>query len=291
MIRLSMNVVSSAIRLLKYINDGLVKSNDEIESLYTIGDIDVDDLLEMIEKCILVEPQDSSKQITNSGKYIVNESDNKNTGNAIRMFLERYVVQVAPAWSRRIPFGRNEAFLFMTKDEQACFYEASLMNKSPAEDEIIWWDRIAAQIRNEKEEAKLNTGRIGERLTIQYEIMRTGVRPEWKAIDTNMAGYDVMSVVSRDVRAPLLIEVKSSQENLTGAFCHITSHEWNVSNLSASYLFYFWSINNNKTKIAILNHDDIAPHIPENHMNGEWESVKIPFYAFRDRFSEWREDC
>ena len=152
MIRLSMNVISSATKLLKYIREEIVVSFDDVHTLYKIGDIDVDDLTDMLQECELIKSNDTSWIITSAGDYVEDEISKHNYGNAYRKILEQYVVLVAPIWSRRIPYGRNEAIIFMTKDEKACFYEASLINDNPSDDEILWWDHISELIRNKADE-------------------------------------------------------------------------------------------------------------------------------------------
>lgn len=288
MIRLSVNVIASSIKLLKYIKEGIAVSVDDIHSLYRIGDIDVDDLTEILQKCELLELLNQVEWlVTSPGIYIVEETMRHNYGNAYRKILEKYVLIAEPAWSKRIPYGRNEAAIFMTKDEKACFYEASLLNECPDDDEILWWDSIAETIRKRTADSNMATGRTGERLTIQYEEERTGNKPRWMSIDSNLVGYDILSIESNSSRMPLFIEVKASKDSMNNAHCHITSHEWEISKTAPAYVFYFWHVFNGCNKLAILNKEEIEAHIPMNNKDGVWESVKIPFSSFEERFIEW----
>lgn len=289
MIRLSVNVISSAIRLIHYIAEGIAPAYEQAHSLYRIGDIDVDDLIEMLVVCNLIG-EGSNKRwiITSNGEYVADEVKRKNYGNAYKRLLENYIVYAAPVWSRRIPYGRQEAAIFMTKDERACFYEASLLNDEPLDDEVLWWDNISASIRHNKIEKNLITGRIGEKLTLSYEEKRTGIKAKWMSVNSNLLGYDILSVDSEINKSPLLIEVKASQSDINEAYCHITSNEWNVSKSVPTYLFYFWMIYKSIKSLAVISKKDLEPHIPENKNGGMWESVKIPFSIFEDKFSEWR---
>ena len=49
-----------------------------------------------------------------------------------------------------------------------------------------------------------DVGRKGERLTLQYEELRTNVKPDWRSIETNLSGYDVLSQRSKTDNTPLL---------------------------------------------------------------------------------------
>ena len=289
MIRLSVNVISSAMRLMHYISEGIAPAYEQTHSLYRVGDVDVDDLTEMLKVCNLIgEDSDKKWIITPNGEYVADEVKRKNFGNAYKKLLENYVIYAAPVWSRRIPYGRQEAAIFMTKDERACFFEASLLNDEPMEDEVLWWDSISEKIRQNTNEKNLITGRIGEKLTLSYEEQRTGMKPKWMSVNSNLLGYDVLSVDSDESGKPLLIEVKASQSDINEAYCHITANEWRVSKSAQAYLFYFWLLYKSIKKVAVIKKEDIEPHIPDNNAEGTWESVKIPFSAFEDKFSEWR---
>ena len=112
--------------------------------------------------------------------------------------LADYVLKTAPIWSNRIPYGRREATIFMSKDEKACFADAGLLSDHLDTGIITWWDTIATKIRTQDQQAKNETGRLGERNTIKYERNRTNSEPIWMSIDSNLAGYDIKSRVSED---------------------------------------------------------------------------------------------
>lgn len=53
------------------------------------------------------------------------------------------------------------------------------------------------------------------------------------------------------------------------------------------HLFYLWNLGKEKKSLAIINSDEMNRYVPENRESGEWESVKIPFNCFYDKFTEW----
>lgn len=284
MIRLSVNVLSSSILLIRNIFSGNLKTYKDALLLYKIGQIAIEDLIEICEKCFILRIVDESElDLCPNGERIVVAYESSEE-EAYRIILEMYVKNIGPSWSKRIPYGRMEASIFMTKDERACFVEAGLLENMPDEAAVKWWDDVARVIRVQDQNQKNETGRVGEKLTMSYEKKRTQSNPVWKSIDSNLVGYDIQSKVSKEDLHPLLIEVKTSEEAMKDAFCHITENEWLVAQTAYAYIFYFWLINGRSYQLAKLSCDDIKPHIPVNSMQGRWESVKIPFCCFEERF-------
>ena len=174
----------------------------------------------------------------------------------------------------------------MTKDERACFADAGLLSDHLDAGIIDWWDTIATHIRMQTKQSKIGTGRLGERNTIKYERSRTNIDPMWMSIDSNLLGYDIKSQVSKNDPGTLLIEVKASTFTLSRAEFYVTSNEWNVAITSGAYVFHLWCLSDGKKMLAILSPDEILPYIPTNNLDGQWETVKIPFLCFEDKFVE-----
>lgn len=286
MIRLSMNVISASLSLLRVIGSEEETSYEEVHALYRISDIDVDDLLEMLTVCQLVVKHGENIILSDLGtKVLLDVSDNYDKG--IRVVLCEYILHTEPIWSKRIPYGRCEATTFMTKDEKSCFYEAGLLDEDPDYGVVLWWDKLSEIIRKRADALKNETGRSGEKCTIAFENERVDKKPKWKSIDSNMLGYDIMSVASKMDNTPLLIEVKASTDDMEHAYFHVSSNEWRVATHVAEYAFYLWNLYGGKKRLAIVKPNDISPHVPENKKSGEWESVKIPFMSFAEKFTEW----
>ena len=159
---------------------------------------------------------------------------------------------------------------------------------TPAEEDVVnWWDKMA---ENEREDVDyLVIGREGERLTMEYETTRTGKKPLWQSIETNLAGYDIISRNDKnDDAGEILIEVKASKQPVQNAYLIITRHEWEVANYSNNanrYYFYLWLLGESKMLARITSYD-IASHIPKETGEGTWEEVKIPFKTFESEFKK-----
>lgn len=281
MIRISVNVLT-AIQMLMRKSIKYEISNEEVLWSVNSSQIDTAWIIETAHKCKWIDRNNKVFQLTNRGYSLFanNETFNKGT---LRDMLYDYITSFYPTWSYKIPVGRSEAILIMTEDEKACFFEAGLLDENPDHSIVEWWDKLSLIIRKSSDERKSKIGRKGERLTILSETARIGIKPQWISIESNLAGYDVLSRISYEDDSPLLIESKASEANIEGAYCHITSNEWHTAQNSKHYKFYFWLIGTSN-KLAILEPSQIAPCIPTNNATGIWESVKIPFSSFSEHF-------
>lgn len=202
-----------------------------------------------------------------------------------RRVLYDYISICRPAWANMIPYGRREAYLFMTNDEKRCFNESGLMVGT--EKEIIsWWDKLALQFRGEHSRELEDEGRLGEMLTVKYEEIRTQSVPIWESIDSNKSGYDILSRKDCYSRESILIEVKSSFQTLSKAKMIITRNEWDVASCGYNinrYYFYLWLLGR-PNKLAIVPAKSFVGHIPSEIGGGKWREVEISFDLFKHEF-------
>lgn len=285
MIRLSMNVLTSALALLRRIEIYNFSSLSEL-SYSKIVSISAEDIFEFSSSCGWASESESGLTLTTRGIGLLRFQTQGLLIDLKRQMLTDYVLKCAPIWANRIPYGRREATIFMTKDERACFADAGLLSDRLDAGIIDWWDTIATHIRMQTKQSKIGTGRLGERNTIKYERSRTNIDPMWMSIDSNLLGYDIKSQVSKNDPGTLLIEVKASTFTLSRAEFYVTSNEWNVAITSGAYVFHLWCLSDGKKMLAILSPDEILPYIPTNNLDGQWETVKIPFLCFEDKFVE-----
>lgn len=287
---ISVNIVAQSLLLGKSIKDNDCYTIEKIRQLRLPYGINLNSSLDFAIQCQWVSNVDTNVVLTDYGNTIIEMFD----GHSISMQLWRrilyiYITVCSPAWCRRIPYGRREAYLFMNEEEQRCFDEAGLVD-SQDESVIDWWDMLANEERTKSDAALGDIGRKGERLTLAYEELRTGVKPNWRSIETNLSGYDILSQRSSNEKEKLLIEVKTSTQQLETACAIISRHEWDVASMKNNrnrYLFYFWALSGNGNRLAIINVDEMSSHIPDDNESGKWENVSIPFDAFKEMF----ENC
>ena len=283
MLRLSVNLLSNMIGYLKEI-----KSTDnyllrEPMVPYHSYSVSIDSLCELATCCGWIESLNGYAHVAQRGKLILSQPGFGLTYQKLQLMLHDYVLKIRPIWANRILYGRKEAFIFMTKDEKACFLEAGLMSDEISKEIIGWWDSLAAELRQSENEKMNAIGRHGEKLTIQYEYNRTGKRPQWMSVDSNLAGYDLISQIDSTQNIKMLIEVKASSMPINLANFHVTLNEWKVASTSNCYRFYIWSIND-VISLAVVTPEELQSLMPINQQSGEWETVRIPFSAFTNCF-------
>lgn len=202
---------------------------------------------------------------------------------ALRCILLHYVETQKPDWLQNAVYGRSRVLAFCPVGVHQVFVEAGLAG-TPDADVVDFWDWLAGIARGLQRDYLLATGREGERLTLIHEEARTAAKPRWVAIDSNQDGYDVLSVKAADDRGFLSIEVKSTRSGMSGTL-HLTRHEWEIALDRPLHLFHLWDLSCVPPKLATIEMNEMAAHIPSDAGAGGWEIVEVPFKAFESHFS------
>ena len=285
MIRISMGVISNLAIMLSKAKEFRVQSLSELKTSSFVSGIAIDDAIEFAVACRFISvDQDDLVAILPEGEALLSgfHSGLLSVG-AIRTALAQYATNAKPLWVYKTPYGRFEAKALMTVDEQDCLELGSLFTDPPDTDVIQWWDDIASIFRSRQEQRLLQVGRRGEKLTIDYEYCRTGVKPIWESINSNCSGYDIRSQFDTLDERVLYIEVKASELDYKNASMHLTINEWRLANSHPNATrFYLWLLNE-KAALAVLMPRDIECHIPTNEGSGVWQEVSIPFHALCDK--------
>lgn len=187
--------------------------------------------------------------------------------------LEDLILNFNPVWGSILSKGRSDAKNFLPPDVTQCFKESGLFDEIT--DELIqFWDKLALAYRNYSQKRMTEIGRAGEKLSFDYEWKRTGQKPIWQAVESNLAGFDILSIVDSSSSTTLQIEVKATSSNINYATIHITRNEWDTAVNSSNYVFHLWQIEEKKLyKVSVF---EMAKHIPLDKGKGSWESIEIP---------------
>jgi len=253
----------------------LIKKNKK----YNI--IDLEKTLTFSIKCGWVVLQDDLLILTNSGKDLASKiGNNKPSIFVAREQLSQYLAIDKPYWSFHLIKGRNESLPFLHDYVIDIFKQLQLMGDENAIDyrTISWWDKIAAKIYSNSEFERIKIGRTGEYLSYIYEKTRTGHEPEWTAINSNKAGFDLMSRKSDVNHERLCIEVKTCSSLPLRIF--LTKNEWLVADTkdNSEYILHIWDITNAKdVKLYCINKSFISSSICNDIGFGDWVSIKISF--------------
>ena len=284
---ISDGLVSESLLLLKSISEFNCKNQDQVRELHVTYGINKHVALSFAIQCGWIEAAADSIAITPKGECIISSFSGHSISEALwQRILYDYVSLSKPAWSGLIPKGRQETFLFMTPDEQRCFIQSGLMKKPVTVQVLKWWDNLADEIRGVKQEDKNNTGRTGELLTLAYEKERTGLDADWEAVESNLAGYDILSYHDASGSGRILIEVKSSLQSIDCAEMIISRNEWDTASCDYNidrYYIYAWLLSGEK-RLAIIPARLIETHIPEDVGSGKWKEISIPFSLFEKCF-------
>ena len=282
---ISIGLVSEALSVLSSAKKYNCQSLSQINQLAIGYGINKPAAIAFASQCSWVNVINNNLYFTESGEKVLNRFNEERISQQLwRSILYDYVSVCRPAWASRIPLGRKEASIFMTNDEKRCFFEAGLLNP-PDEAIVLWWDILASKFREEQNDVLEDVGRTGEKLTIRFEEERTGIKPKWVSIETNLAGYDIMSRVAEDDPKSILIEVKSSQKTINEAKMIITRNEWDVASTGIhrdKYFFYLWLLSSKQ--MAIIPAIRMKNYIPEDRESGKWLSTEIPFFLFDKDF-------
>jgi hypothetical protein len=230
-------------------------------------------VLELSQKCEWVQLNlDGHLEVTDKGMQVLGT---KSTEIALRVQLDHLIEAYRPSWIPLLSQGRSVAAKYLPIDVVQCFREAGLF-ASNTDEVVAWWDKIAKVSRKGSKDTKLDVGRKGEKLSIAYERKRVKKEPYWQSIESNLAGFDILSIVAESDARPLCIEVKTSNSNWQVAEFYISINEWRVADTSENYVFHLWSLVP-APKLFIVEVSSIAKHIPRNLGNGQWQSVEIPY--------------
>lgn len=214
--------------------------------------------------------QEGNLQLTERGIEISNH-DYK---GALLYQLEDLILNFNPTWASVLPKGRTEAKNFLPPEVNQCFKEAGLFDEIN-EELIEFWDKLSLAYRNYTQKRMTEIGRAGEKLSYDYEFIRTGKRPLWQAVESNLSGFDLLSVKEKGNNLKLQIEVKATTSSIAYAKIHLSKNEWNTANSSLNYLFHIWTLSQ-ENKLHIVTVETMLNHIPIDQGKGDWESVEIP---------------
>ncbi len=285
---LSDSLISEALVMIQAMKQNNCFALSQVNSIRTYYGINKVAALDLAIQCNwIVINNGTSYVITPFGEDLLRRFNGSQIQSSLyRDILRKYIAYCKPIWARRIPYGRNEAFRIMSDEEQLCFKKAGLMNNPVTRDEVDWWDAIAETERQKKEHLQDDIGRKGEELTIAYEKERTNASPIWESVDSNLAGFDILSQVSKDDSHSILIEVKSTSQTLEDADFFISRNEWDFASAGYNqnrYFFYLWLLGKSPN-LAIVSYYDMQRHISLDSGLGVWKDVRIPFSAFQEWF-------
>lgn len=261
---------------LEYIRDTPLSPEEFQDNFPTFDLILSSEILSISSTCgwASISPSTPIK-LTSSGLGIVQQTDTK---LKLRLQLGKLIQLTSPSWLGLLQRGRKAILHFANPDTVQCFKDAGLLDE--ADPEVAkWWDSFITPSRVTDEARLLEIGRKGEWLSIKHEEKRVGCKPVWVALDSNSAGYDLLSIVSKNNNENLVIEVKASEKSVDKAEFYLTRNEWNTLTATRHAIVHLWSLATKKPVLSHMTIDVLAKQIPNDKGNGTWQIVRIPFVA------------
>ncbi len=233
-------------------------------------------VLELSQRCHWVSISETGiLELTERGQAVVIIDD---SSLMLREQLADLIVVDAPAWSKRIRLGRIEARKAMPTPAEQCFRESGLFESHDPQ-VVDWWDRVTQGIRSSQSSFNLRIGRAAERLTVLNETEQKRQEPHWQSIESNVSGYDVLSVVAAGTTQPLQIEVKGSSMRVKEANFFLSRHEWDTALNSEHYEFHLWLLHQ-QPRLFVVSVAELTPHVPTDGGEGRWELAKFAYKDF-----------
>ena len=196
-----------------------------------------------------------------------------------KRLIRDYLLMEKPIFLELLPRGRTSFLKRLSSSFQQCLQEAELFKDK----NIYWWDELQSNAFSKQDKRKLFIGREAEIKSKNYEENRVCRPIDWVSLNENYLGYDLHSFTKRGENTRLTIEVKGSKQVFSSAAFYITKNEWNhASKTTGKHVFHVWDLL--KMKLAILLVKDLEKHVPRNYGKGTWESVRMPFSLFKNKF-------
>lgn len=272
----SVGVLYSCQTLLRIVQEDRLDIGNFERSFRKIEVADGSVVLSVSQECQWIRVIENGQiRLTERGETLLNQVDEQ---FCLREQLLDVLSSRPPPWARRMIQGRFEALQAMPPDAVQCFRDCSL-TQGFDDETVDWWDQASQSVRSERSKIAHRVGRQAERLSLSYEKQRTGTEPLWQAVETNVAGYDVLSCLENGSDEKLKIEVKGSSLPRKQAQFFVTRNEWRTATKSNAYQFHLWLVHE-KPVLFVVSADDLAAHIPSNQLEGRWESASFFFKHF-----------
>lgn len=201
--------------------------------------------------------------------------------------IKAVVVTHQPIWAKSMRQGRMRFIDSLVDnpknkdDDLDVFSAAGLLSNPPSEAVVAWWDDILGHARLAVDIEKMAQARKAESLTIDREkkrLVEIGIDrlPEWKGLDDNYAGYDVLSFdLKNGAEINVMIEVKSTVASPMRFY--LSRNEWNTADqIGEAYKFHIWNMAVDPPQLHERTVEQVRPHIPSDNEKGKWSNAEIP---------------
>lgn len=191
------------------------------------------------------------------------------------------VTRHQPNWCKAMRQGRMRFLDSLEQNDRDVFAAAGLVDEPPPMEVVVWWDAVSGYARMLADIEKMEQARKAEALSMEHERHRLKAldidkSPEWKGLDDNFAGYDILSFDPNEF-APTnrMIEVKST---VASPLRFIVSRaEWEQAlKFGAAYIFHIWDMQKSPPVLYERSVAQVKAHMPTDNEKGKWKTAMIP---------------
>jgi hypothetical protein len=241
---------------------------------------DIPEILDIIEK---IEPDGASLDLEASAYLndLVDRDCPLDGDGFYQACISAVVTKHQPNWSKAMRQGRMRFLDSLGVNDRDVFAAAGLQLDPPPPHVVAWWDSVSSFARLVTDIQKMEQARAAEQLTMYHEMQRLAAlginkTPEWKGLDDNFAGYDVLSYdIGEFGLINRMIEVKSTVSSPMRFY--LTRHEWEQALKSGpAYIFHIWDMSKSPPLLYVRIVSEIAAHVPTDNEKGKWSSAEIP---------------
>jgi hypothetical protein len=198
--------------------------------------------------------------------------------NALRALIQRIVLVNCDPYRMHLVRGPKAFVDSVSENVVAVLSNCGLLDDPPSDDVITWWDYLTERARADLNLDRVDTGRQGERLSLEWEVQRLSslgmtMTPKWIAAQDSYAGFDIESYDPGPF-GPLTryIEVKSCSGN--SASVYVTRNEWRQAQIAPErYWFHVWRLEDES--LVEVPASAMADHIAADRGNGLWQVLKV----------------
>ena len=224
------------------------------------------------------------KQINDS--YVIDLPKYENL-DLRQILLLKAIKKINPSWLRKLRYGTDN--LKNLEDDDPSSYqslkEAGIFEEDLSEDaeNLIYELKKIIYFDDSYERNKVELGRLGEKLSLKYELFKTGNKPFHQSIRRENLGFDIISYLPNNIEKK--IEVKTCKSSKF----YITRNEWETALNSIAqnelYEFHIWRWKNNGWELAIVNPKDTdIPQWTKTAQGHIWHDFEMNLEAFDKYF-------
>ena len=231
----------------------------------------VEEIVRDLKKLKFVTKNKRHYDITKNGINIISR---KSPDDQLCSFVVAYIKHFYPGFLNLLTSGRKKAQIFLPDFLRQILNEAKIFLSDHK------YEKFAQEIHETSfkydDSRNREIGKMGEKLSLQFEKKRIGKMPEWIALEDDGAGYDIKSQVNKKNNNSLYIEVKTTLKPLAKGIIYITRNEWETAKIKSEFfLFHIWVTQVSKQKPFIISPAQITKHVPKERGSGKWNDFSI----------------